>query len=212
MIFEPTLRLVASGADVHHDVVSGQGTVGGWLVHPPSGQRFGFGNCHVVAALGRAAMGAPLYQHGHNVGALQAYITLDQRYYNTTDVALFSVDPRTQLHWAHPAPVGNVEPNVGMRVYKHGATTGLTTGVIIGTGGKRRMLLGGLPFWFDDIVTIKGSDLPFSAIGDSGALVMATDEQCATAILFGKHPTKDEAYAFPISAAAPLFAGLHYSV
>ncbi|MBK6774551.1 MAG: hypothetical protein IPG74_01440 [Flavobacteriales bacterium] len=207
------LRTATSGTDVHHDEVSGQGTVGGWLVHPGSGARFGFSNCHVMAALGRARLHAPLYQQGRLLGHLHSYLTLDQRYYNAADIALFSVDPTTTLRWAHPPPMGNTSPGVGMRVYKHGAGTGLTRGAVIRTGGTRRMVLGGQPFWFDDIITITGFDgLPFSGHGDSGALVMWAEEQYALAILLGKHPTNHEAYAFPISAAAPVFAGLHYAL
>ncbi len=206
------MLIAESGADVHHDAVSGQGTIGGWLIHPPSGQRFGFGNCHVLAALGRATVGAPLFQHGHIIGALHAYMTLDQAYYNRADAALFRVDPRTQLRWAHPPPIGNVEPHVGMRVYKHGATTGRTTGVVIGIGRSQRITFGGLPYFFDGVIAIQGINGNFSEIGDSGALVMSTDDQCAVGMLFAKHPKTNEAYAFPISAAAPLLKTLHYTV
>lgn len=202
---------IASGGDIHHDSVSGLGTVGGWLVHPPSGWRFGMSCNHVVAALGHAPLGAPLLQQQRLVGRLHAWTALSTAYYNRADAALFAVPPSAVLTWQHPVPTGTGTPLLANRVYKHGAATGRTTGRIVDVGLDRHFRLRGTPLWFEGIIAIQSDTAdPFSNHGDSGALVMDMKTNEAVAVLLAK----DEhiAYAYPLQAAHELLGGMRWAV
>lgn len=199
-----------SGTGVHHDVISGLGTIGGWFIHPPSGMRFGLCCNHVLAALGHASVGAPVWSQGASAGTLHAWMALQLAYYNTADAALFAVPATASLTWPHAVPAGTGRAEPGLRVYKHGATTGRTTGFIRETGLDRRFRLRGVGLWFQGILSIESEVLgPFSDHGDSGALVMNAETHEAVGLLLAK----DEhlAYAFPITAAEPLLRGLCYA-
>lgn len=200
---------ITSGTGIHHDIVSGQGTVGAWLIHPSSGLRYGLSCNHVVAALGHAQAGNTLYDQGRAVGALHAWLALQTGYFNTADAALFAVPANATLAWPHPVPIGNAPPSHGLYVYKHGATTGLTHGRILDFGLEVRLRLRGVPLWFEGIIAIEGAGQPFSDRGDSGALVLDATTNEAVGVLFARN--EHVAYAYPVQAAAPLLRGLNYA-
>lgn len=200
---------IATGTAIHHDIVSGQGTVGAWLIHPPSGQRFGLSCNHVVAALGHAQVGNALFEQGRAVGAVHSWIALRNGYFNTADAALFTVPVNATLTWPHPVPVGNAMASHGLHVYKHGATTGLTQGRIVDFGLELRFRLRGVPLWFEGIIAIEGFGQPFSDRGDSGALVLDTITNEAVGVLLARN--EHLAYAYPMQAAAALLRGLNYA-
>lgn len=201
---------IASGADIHHDTVSGQGTVGAWLIHPPSGLRFGLSCNHVVAALGHAQVGAPVYQQGRAVGQVHSHIGLSTAHYNRADAALFRVPPEAMLSWAHPPPVGTALPVPGMHVYKVGATTGHTSGRIMDIGRDQHFRLRGVPLWFENIIAIEGHGAPFSDHGDSGALLMEAGTHQAVGVLMAMN--EHLSFAFPMQAAGPQLRELRYAV
>lgn len=208
----PARGTALNGADAFLDAHGGVGTVGGWLVDPNSGERYGFSNNHVIASLGGAPVGSAVFQASNRIGGLRAFIQLDQRVWNTADLALFTLDSGQAAQWTHPSPKGSHGAYPGLRVYKHGYSTKATEGVVTSSNGALLVELAGVGFWFNGVISIQGHHGAFSEGGDSGALVMTKEGHNATAILFAKDMYSGHSYAFPIGAAYPLFRNLNYHI
>jgi len=77
-----------------------------------------------------------------------------------------------------------VTATIGLIVSKSGRTTGLTQAECIGVGASANVSYGDFTATFEDQDIFWSAGEPFSAAGDSGSLIIATDCRCPTALLF----------------------------
>ncbi|ATB33559.1 hypothetical protein [Melittangium boletus] len=156
-------------------------------------------NNHVLAQVNLAMAGDVILQPGvrdggllesDEVGRLSAFHPL-QPSGNEVDAAVADVDPAVlPQDFALPG-IGALQ---GLRtgvlagvgpVRKVGRSTGLTHGRITALGLRNLPVqFGQTVLLFDQVVEIEGMELPFSASGDSGALVVDAERR-AVGLLFG---------------------------
>ena len=200
-----------NGTDAWHDGVGGHGTVGGWMKDKGGTTVYGLSNNHVIAAINNGQVGDPILQGPITIGTLLTWINLKPMPQpNKADIALFKLAVGQRPQWDPQRPAGSVGATQGMRVYKKGARSGLTNGIVTGVNGALNVELHGRMFHFEGLVAIQGDSGAFSEHGDSGSLVFSVNH-FATAILFAKLDGDSYAYGFPIGAAAALFDGKEWA-
>ena len=95
-------------------------------------------------------------------------------------------------------PRGHASARAGQPVTKHGAATGITRGVIVSVDFANDVLVGGRTYRASRQILVRSSDgTPFSAEGDSGALLLDENER-AVGLLWGAN-TSGEGVACPIA-------------
>jgi hypothetical protein len=193
-------RPAAGGMSVGHYRI-GAGTIGAVVRDSgkDNGRRYILSNNHVLADCNNALLGDAIYQPGpgdngtvaDQIATLARSINLDfaLRAYNLVDCAIAQVD-EPKLVSSDIYGVGSVtrtiRPEIGMSVMKYGRTTQLTHGTIDTFEADIRVdYLGRGRTTFRNVFAILGTapGLPFSAAGDSGALIV-DDQQRACALLF----------------------------
>ena len=70
------------------------------------------------------------------------------------------------------------------RVLKHGRTTNLTEGVVVGIAEDVTVRYGTQLIDFEEQLAIIGHNGPFASLGDSGALVIGVDTKCPIGLFF----------------------------
>lgn len=170
------------------------GTIGGWFkmdrdrhTGQPVDQSlfFGVSNNHVIGECNNSHRGDVLTDgNGVVVGRLHDLQALYPTTANAIDAAIFQVDPGIALQWQPAAPRGWTGAQINFRVYKQGARTGYTEGIVTGIGAIVAELCG-VRYHFKDIIAIKGTDGEFSAEGDSGSIVLTRNHQMV-GLLFAK--------------------------
>ena len=163
------------------------------------GRRCILSNNHVLADENNLPVGSPVFQPGvldggsparDRIATLTRFIALARDGPNSVDAALAEVlDPRAVRAAFLPkvgrlgsaSPVRAVE---GMRVHKHGRTTGYTTGRVFDASADVtvRYEMGVLAF--EDQVLIQGDRGMFSDSGDSGSVIVDRATKRAAALLF----------------------------
>ncbi|HHG86742.1 MAG TPA: hypothetical protein ENJ82_18485, partial [Bacteroidetes bacterium] len=192
---QATANTLKNGEGIMREGSDSYGTVGGYF-HISKNQAgnpiapdliFGLSNNHVI---GKCGAGKPkdwlTDKQNVKIGRLYTMVELKQGVANGIDAALFLLEEGFTPTWNPVQPAGMTGARVKMGVYKVGARTGETHGVVTGIGPLRANLCG-VDYWFEDVIAIKGIDVDsdFSEPGDSGALVM-TNNHKMLGILFYK--------------------------
>jgi len=170
-------------------------------------------NNHVLADEDRAKIGDPILQPGpwdggtvggDEVGQLQEVVPLVLERINYMDAALASIDPNID-YAADQVPglgtlVGVVDLTGTEGLVKVGRTTGLTRGRVVGldVDGLTLTYEKG-PVTFDGVVEIAGLATPFTAGGDSGALIVTDSGQPEAAALHFGGLSNGHSVAAPLS-------------
>lgn len=174
--FRPYLAL-GVGDKVKHINLSGYGTLGGFVYDLYSTYLLAISNNHVLANSNSAQIGDDLVNltYSHIFGTLHRFVPLRQPpVVNTVDVAVGLIYKGQRLKWTPRKPLKSGKGIIGMHVYKYGARTGYTEGVIMATNVAARIDYPNLgPLNFRKCLRIEGIDGPFSLPGDSGSLVIS---------------------------------------
>jgi hypothetical protein len=158
-------------------------------------------NNHVLADENSLPIGSPIFQPGlldggsattDRIARLKKFVTIKKLpKTNHVDAAIAKLDrpalaspqiltPINAL--TSPAPI---KAAVGMKVQKHGRTTGFTTGAVVDISADINVGYDfGTARFVDQIVVIGDNNKPFSASGDSGSLIVTRPGKRATALLF----------------------------
>ncbi|MCK6209602.1 S1 family peptidase [Georgenia sp. EYE_87] len=198
------VRPLRPGASVAHQAVSA-GTLGGFVTVAGDPGTFLLSNHHVlVGPSGRA--GDPVVQPApadggsveDRVGSLTTFAPLTSGEPALVDAALARLDDGVEADPAYPvgALTGVAEVVGDDVVQKVGRTTGITDGhvtaieldgLVVGYGAGVGELT------FDDQIEVEGAgEQPFSAGGDSGALVYRPSDGRAVGLLFAGSETGGE--------------------
>lgn len=199
-----------TGEGICREGSEGFGTVGGYfrmrvdLEGKPMNPDFFFGlsNNHVIGKCGEATKGDWLTDiDGKRIGRLYHMVPLKKGASNGIDAAIFLLNGDLKGAWNPVQPVGKTGARPKMGVYKVGAKSKKTTGIVTGVGHLRATLCG-VEYWFEDVIAIKSTqDGPFSQPGDSGSMVLTANHKML-GLLFYK--VGDFAYACPVKHLAGL--------
>ncbi|MDM0116291.1 hypothetical protein QTI66_29465 [Variovorax sp. J22R133] len=182
--------------------------------------RFVLGNCHTLADFGLAPLGSAILQPSTNDGgtvnvnrlaSLQRFVPIFEASTssNLVDAAiarLDSVDSMSSGICTLGAIQGSADPTLGIVVHKHGRTTGYTAGIIDDPSidvfiPLHRQDPTRLTQFLDQVrIRPRPGQFVFAQPGDSGALVLAKDDNAAVGLLFACPDNGSFAYANPIAA------------
>jgi S1-C subfamily serine protease len=179
-----------TGSKVGHAYVINQwsyGTLGGFILKKDANSSFIISNNHVIASSNQGKIGDALYHidqfdQPHVVGKLHSYVTLSFTGFNELDLAIGKLQ-------GFPLPSFNSakvrEPRFGERVYKYGATTGLTYGTIISKDYSAKVNYDNNNVHFENQLLIAGENgKAFSAGGDSGSIIRSAQNGDFLGLLF----------------------------
>lgn len=180
---------------------------------------FFLSNNHVLARLNQAELGEAIVSPGNLdaggcgpstvVGSLAAYAPLSFGGSNTIDGALALVEPGVE--WSNTAPsYGTVattpmDPVIGLKVEKHGRTSGHTRGTITMVGATIDVGYGpaGTVRFVNQVIV--EDRRPFLRSGDSGSLLVRRGGAEPVGLLFASNVNGTLAVANPIDAVFSLF-------
>jgi hypothetical protein len=191
-------RPLRIGYSVGHYKITA-GTLGAFVRSRPGGVPAILSNNHVLANENRARVGDAILQPGNYDGGknpadaiakLGKFIRLRRNGTNLVDAAIATVNEGVKIDEVTLKGIGKLKgvsaaaAIARMRVRKTGRTTGATRGRITAFELDRVMVdydAGTLRF--DNQLEIEGDDAPFSSGGDSGSLIVDSDN-LAVALLF----------------------------
>lgn len=195
---DPTARVrpCPGGVSVGHPDITA-GTLGSWVrKHGDSRQWFMLSNNHVLANEGRSRIGDPILQPGPADGGS----VVADRVASLADVAPLgdpvlvdaAVAQADRPEVVDPS-VGGIGPVLGWRevelgesVTKSGRTTGVTVGEVVGVDAVVDVMFStGVRRCVDQLLIGPGG---FSAPGDSGSVIVSTQDQQAVGLLFAGSP------------------------
>ena len=201
--------LQIGGSVANHDPVSlSAGTIG-CFVTKDGEEDFILSNNHVLANENRARRGVNILQPGgfdggtnpaDKVGDLKDYVRLKRRHH-LVDCAIASIDEGVEYFFNHLETLGPIRGirtaplEEDERVYKVGRTTGVTEGKVTATELDQVKVgfdIGDLEFDSQIEIAPTGSE-PFSLGGDSGSLIVDSDNH-AVGLLFAGNDV-DATYA-----------------
>lgn len=215
-------RPLRVGLSISHPKVA-VGTLGCFVVKRGESNLLILSNNHVLAHENDATVGDPIYQPGRidggksqrdQVATLKEFVSL-QVTDNIVDAAIATVEDVSVCH-AELRGIGSLkgvysdEMVSGMQVYKIGRTTGMTQGKIraievddVLTQYKR------ITRSFQGVLEIEGvGDRPFSAPGDSGALVVNPQGEAVALVFagsdYGGSNNRGLTYAIPLPTVLKL--------
>ncbi len=163
----------------------GYGTLGGFATDLTTPLLVAVSNNHVFANSNQASVGDQLNHADGALGQLLRFHPLaPQPGLNDLDAALGSIFegnvPRA------PRIRGSRPPAIGLRVHKTGGRTGRTTGTVIAVAATALVPYPGLgPINFRACMRIVGDSGPFSLPGDSGSLVLDSNNSVVGIIFAG---------------------------
>ena len=181
----------------HYKITAG--TLGAFVSAEQGGAPAILSNNHVLANENRAQTGDAIlqpgkYDYGKNpadsVATLAKFIRLRRNGVNLVDAAIAAVNEGIKIDKATLAGIGKLNgvsatPAVEeLKVRKTGRTTGATSGRVTAFELDRVMVdYGGDTLRFDNQLEIEGDNQVFSSGGDSGSLIVDSDN-LAVALLF----------------------------
>jgi hypothetical protein len=163
--------------------------------------RFILSNNHVLANENALPLGSPIFQPGlldggsatkDRIARLKKFVTIKKLpKKNHVDAAMAQLD-RTSI--ASPqilTPINAltstapIKAAVGMKVQKHGRTTGFTTGQVVDVSADVNITYDfGTARFVDQIIIVGDGGGSFSDSGDSGSLIVTRPGKLATGLLF----------------------------
>jgi S1-C subfamily serine protease len=173
------------------------GTLGA-IVSDVSGQYI-LSNNHVLADEGKIAIGSPIFQPGlldggnvatDMIARLSQFVPISTTAMNHVDCAIAKVTSPDIVSPVFLPSVGKLSsnnvfaPSVNLKVMKTGRTTGFTTGVITDIHATVKVQYDAGVCQFDEQILIVGDAGSFSAAGDSGSLIVASETKQGTGLLF----------------------------
>ena len=183
----------------------GYGTLGGFAMDAKSKYLLMISNNHVLANCNNCANGDSIYDYvaGTQCGNLHRYVPLMlPPQTNLVDAAAATIlkGKRTE---SFQTPI-QANARYGMRVYKIGATSGLTYGTVVSTYSTARVNYGASGvFNFRDVLTIVGDyGAPFSEPGDSGSFVYNANGHVVGMIFAGERYNKNFNWGAPVKSFA----------
>jgi hypothetical protein len=203
--FIPYVNL-SVGDKVRHKKLRGWGTLGGFCKELGTSYKLAISNNHVFANSNNAQLGDPLEKYPNQIfGELYKFIPLKPYpNINSADVAVGIIYEEYKLDWINRKPKGIGKPRRNMLVYKYGARTGYTEGIIENTGSPFIVNyghhLGELNF--KDCIVIRGINGPFALPGDSGSLVIAKKSNKVVGMIFSGEGRGERCLANPFSYIA----------
>jgi hypothetical protein len=173
------------------------GTLG--AVVQADGARYILSNNHVLADENNLPLGSPIFQPGlldggdvkqDLIARMTRFVPLAKAAPNAVDAAIAQVVDKRWLRPRFLPKVGRlrsptpVRPVEGMRVHKHGRTTGYTTGRVFDVNADVVVEYEMGLISFEDQVLIEGDRGAFSDSGDSGSVIVDRRTGRGTALLF----------------------------
>jgi hypothetical protein len=160
------------------------GTYGGSIFSALRMKRFFISNNHVMAELNRAQIGDEIldFSSKNVIGYLENFEHIMRSFPNELDLAVAMSKDGSSRHRIN----GRYRtPEEGEIVFKKGATTGLTYGTVIANDYTDDVDYGEFSATFVNQIRIEGNDgVPFSAGGDSGAMVFAIRDDAFVGLHF----------------------------
>lgn len=173
----------------------------GCLIHVNDAKRFILSNNHVLAHTNVGPIGRSILQPGRSddedgahparqIARLSDFEPISfGSAANFVDAAIAELDEPNgalpEIMTIGPPANPPVAAFIGQLVVKHGRTTGLTRGRVVDISFDGVVEYGGRPAYFENqIVVVGGADAPFSADGDSGALIVEEATSAAVGLLF----------------------------
>jgi hypothetical protein len=163
-------------------------------------KRFILSNNHVIANENALPLKSPIFQPGlldngvppgDRIARLSRFIRIRKvPFNNRVDAAIAVLDTPTvasPLILPKVGKLGSTAPvaaAVGMKVHKHGRTTGYTRGEVIDVAGDFNIAYDFGTARFVDQIVIVGDVGSFSNSGDSGSLIVERSKNQATGLLF----------------------------
>jgi hypothetical protein len=198
-----------TGAGIHRSDSQAFGTLAGVFKRAAEGadspHLYGLCNMHVLGPCMPGTATAILDLAGAVVGHLFECVPLlpGEASPNLLDAAIFRFSADVQPRWQR-YPQGRRRPDTGLAVQQLGARSGLRRGVVRGAM-QVFVSINGQTYWFQDAIAIEGQGGPFSADGDSGAMVMTEDARMV-GVLFSASGT----YGYAFDAKHLRVLGLLY--
>lgn len=183
--------IVMSGNAIQHHRLNGFGTLGGYVSDVVSDYRLAISNNHVIGLNNKAKLDDKiLYRTSSGIidlgGLYRLELLLKPPAINVVDAAVSWIREDVRLKWAWKKPSSSLTPRIGMDVYKIGARTGYTEGIITGFINHTVNYgdnLGQLNFF--NSLNIQGNKgIPFSLPGDSGSLIFNKKNHKVVGLLF----------------------------
>jgi hypothetical protein len=180
-----------------------------------AGTTYILSNNHVLANENSLPLGKPIFQPGlldggdpatDRVASLSRFIPISASAPNQVDCAIAEVAADIDASPEFLGPIGRLASPLpiaaakGMAVEKVGRTTGFTEGTVAAVGVSLTVQYSFGVALFANQIFIQGNNGPFSAAGDSGSLIVASQTKQGTALLF--------AGSSQFTAACPLDAVL----
>ena len=133
-----------------------------------------------------------------------SYHFIDRQNFNQMDVGMVIIDPNLQPP-SYKKTMDFVRMDdilQGMRVKKFGAGSGATLGQVSAVSCRIKIAYDEGVAVFNDVFEVKGIHQPFSTVGDSGALVVSTDNRAMGMIFAGND---EVTYVCPIEPILAFF-------
>jgi hypothetical protein len=188
--YTPHLQL-APGTKIGHTnlaIKASYGSLGGFIVpRTNTGNLFAVSNNHVLADTNKGVPGDNVYYIGNNnfpvkIGVLKNYVPIKASEPNKLDLAVAELE--NYSFNSPPSFAKYRKPQLGEKVYKHGASTGLTTGIIRSLNYTTKVNYGGFNAVFVDQIQIATINGPFSLPGDSGSIIKGSNDNAHVGLLF----------------------------
>lgn len=222
---------ICCGSSIHPVNCMGAGTFGA-IVRDATSKMYGLTNNHVSGACNLAAPGLPILCPGpldatedsispFTIGRHSKLLPISEGIpenidvANNMDAALFELESGDQVSSmqgdVYDTPADVAEPTGGLAVEKVGRTTGHTRGRILGVvpmpmGVAYNVKEYGVSktVYFNDVIMVEGENgQPFSKSGDSGSLVIATDDsglRRAVGIVFAGNEARGHSFMLSLPA------------
>lgn len=192
----PYQRPTPAGVSGAHRQLGGSGTLG-CLVNRNGDGTYILSNNHVMARSNNAAAGDPIVEPSlpdsggtaTDIARLTDFERIDfSGGDNRIDAAIAELlkagDMTPDIKTIGHVTPQSVQPTLGMRVVKHGRTTGGTTGGIVDLAADIHVNYGVGVAVFIDQIAVEGTAGLFSKPGDSGSLILEEEGRRPVALLF----------------------------
>jgi endonuclease G len=196
---------LCGGISISNAATFSAGTLGGWVQDRHTQADMVLSNWHVLCCPWADWDDLPIYQPGRldggyaeNTVAHLARHAMEQNI-DAAVGALSGVRDLINKQRGIGIVTGVAIPRLGMQVIKSGRTTGVTSGIIDGVGGRRIFNYGGFSHMIREhihIIPIPDGDQTVSSAGDSGAWWLDESTHCAVGLHFGGSDNPEYALAF----------------